>query len=232
MYKHNETWRKDHNCTFCTCWNGEPKCITHYCDVKESKVKDNGTASCVKDEKFFKHEESWIDEDKCSECKCFNGECGHFVVVKNNSENIPGEITCDPKPCNENRLPKLGECQPLITCNKQCSNGFKLNKNGCEICKCNPSKLSTDQIIKKYNITYVKLLKILDGYNRSRTSNSDCSSASSTAAPTVITDTTPMQTVVLIRRNHDEGTARPETMITTTFLPEEGKCVFCAGTVL
>lgn len=80
MYKHNETWRKDHNCTFCTCWNGEPKCITHYCDVKESQVKDN--VSCVRNEKFFKHGESWTDEDKCSKCKCLNGKSALFTVKR------------------------------------------------------------------------------------------------------------------------------------------------------
>ncbi|XP_066260266.1 cysteine-rich motor neuron 1 protein-like isoform X1 [Euwallacea similis] len=207
MYRHNDTWLKDRGCTICTCLNGELKCISHYCDFKESQIKNNGTASCTKDNRLYNHLENWTEVDECSECFCENGE-----------------ITCTSRPCEDPKeSSNVGECQTLFNCNKQCANGLRINKKGCEICKCNPSKVSPE-LLTKYNITLGELLNILEDYSKSRTSTSASDESSSLEGSTSTTTerVTPMPTVVIIRRNgNDQKAAIRETVITPAFLPKD-----------
>ncbi|XP_050312338.1 cysteine-rich motor neuron 1 protein-like isoform X2 [Anthonomus grandis grandis] len=89
VYKHNETWLKEKGCTLCQCLNGEPKCISHYCDVpKEGHIAANESVPCVREERVWNHLEQWQEVDGCTECTCLNGE-----------------ERCDSKPC-ENHEPK------------------------------------------------------------------------------------------------------------------------------
>ncbi|KAL1516936.1 hypothetical protein ABEB36_000765 [Hypothenemus hampei] len=208
MYKHNQTWLKDKGCTSCICSDGELKCISHYCDSKESQIKQNSSQSCIKEKKNYMHLATWTESDECTNCTCLNGE-----------------ITCTSDFC-ESKKEKVGECQPLFRCNKQCSNGFRINKRGCEICKCNPDKVIGPELLTKYNITYGDLLKILDEYTKNR------ASTSTTLAPTTTEKVTPVPTILIIRRNGDEKTVTSETMITPAYKEDPSQWILLAVLVV
>ncbi|CAG9763868.1 unnamed protein product [Ceutorhynchus assimilis] len=169
MYKHNETWLKDRGCTFCTCLNGEPKCISHYCDFKERKIDENISIPipCLFDGKSYAHGENVSLVEQCKLCTCDNGT-----------------MSCLDQSCPDKEVSILGECQPLFDCNKRCSNGFRINKKGCEICKCNPS--NSNSLLSKYNITYSELLDLLNDYKRNKSEPITTSTSTSTPIPTLI----------------------------------------------
>lgn len=193
IYKHNEEWIKEHGCTSCTCINGEANCISHFCEVKESRIHKNETQSCFKDDRVYQHLDTWTEKDGCTFCTCINGmeECNQDI--------------CEKEPIN-----KKNECQPLANCNKTCINGFKINKKGCEICKCNSVKLTQD-ILVKYNITMKDLITIVEDYMNQRTSTSTTST--STPVPTPL--------VEVVSTNSPSDTNRnakffKETLVTST----------------
>ncbi|XP_057672084.1 cysteine-rich motor neuron 1 protein [Diorhabda carinulata] len=151
FHNHSETWTKDEGCTLCTCINGIEKCISHYCDVKVNLVHRNN--SCNSSDNVSRlHLEKWIERDNCTTCLCDNGL-----------------IDCNRELC-EDSIPtttSIAECQPLANCNKTCINGYRINRKGCEICKCNSVKLQQD-ILTRYNISMNDLIKILDEYKTKR----------------------------------------------------------------
>ncbi|XP_044259066.1 cysteine-rich motor neuron 1 protein [Tribolium madens] len=100
---------------------------------------------CHKEGKVYKHDESWM-LDTCTNCTCFNGET---KCIAHTCEVSQGHID---KP----------DCQAL-NCSKVCVDGFKLNKRGCPICKCN-SLNKYDDILHKFNITKSELREILEDY--------------------------------------------------------------------
>lgn len=168
-----------------TCWcyflfysNGNEKCVSHFCySNKETKVhKNNETESCLKNGRSYQHLENWLEKDGCTNCTCFNG-----------TENCSNDL-CDPP------ASKISECQPLAGCNKTCLNGYKINKKGCEICKCNTIKLGQD-ILGKYNITMGDLIAILEDYKNKRTSTTTISTTSTTSATT----TTPVPFIEILK---------------------------------
>lgn len=147
-----------------------------------------------------------------------------FFIPSSNQLNanvFSGEEKCSSKACEAKEASKIGECQTLFNCSKKCLNGFRINKKGCEICKCNPSKVNPE-LLTKYNITYVDLVNLLEDYKSNKTSTT---TTSTTTTPTPTTKSAPqLPTVLIIRRNgNDEKTASPETVITPAYLPEEGK---------
>lgn len=79
---------------------------------------------------------------------------------------------------NQGHLEKQ-ECLPLANCNKVCPQGFKMNKRGCEICKC----AKIEDILRSYNVTEKDLLWILEERFRGKTEASTTSSTSTTVAP-------------------------------------------------
>ncbi|KAJ8922437.1 hypothetical protein NQ315_004384 [Exocentrus adspersus] len=166
IYKHLEKWIKEDGCTYCTCTNGEEMCISHFCEVKESQIQKNETEACFKDETVYQHLETWTEKDGCTYCTCLNG------VEK-----------CTADFCEKEPIHKKNECQPLANCNKTCSNGFKINKKGCEICKCNAFKFT--EILTKYNITMKDLLTIVEDYVSRRTSTTTTSTVPPTVPPSV-----------------------------------------------
>lgn len=207
MYRHNETWLRDHGCTNCTCVDGEQKCISHYCDFKESQINQNVSTPCFRRNKVYEHLQTWTEDDLCTTCTC-----------------LMGEEKCSSEACAYKETAKKGECQPLFDCTKQCPNGFKINKKGCEICKCNPSKVS-QELLTKYNISMGDLINILENYKRDRTSTTPASTTTSTSTSTnTAASTTPMPTVLIIRRNGDDGSvSSTEAMITPAQYPEDDK---------
>ncbi|KAJ8974143.1 hypothetical protein NQ317_000823, partial [Molorchus minor] len=74
---------------------------------------------------------------------------------------------------------KKTECQPLSNCNKTCVNGFKINKKGCEICKCTSVRFTQD-ILGKYNITMKDLIVILDNYANRRAATTTTTTTTTT----------------------------------------------------
>ncbi|KAH1010135.1 hypothetical protein HUJ05_004484, partial [Dendroctonus ponderosae] len=208
MYKHNETWLKDRGCTFCTCLNGEPVCISHYCDVKESQIKENNSAPCFRDTKMFAHLHSWTEENECEE-------------------------KCNSKPCGEKEISNIGECLPLINCNKPCPNGLRLNKLGCEICKCKPARVKSE-LLSKYNITYSELLNLLEDYSKSKTAATSTSIISTIITTTLATSTeknSAMPTVLIIRRDGTDD-KNSGTMITPAFSPKDGSTCWITLSIL
>ncbi|KAJ8974353.1 hypothetical protein NQ317_009424 [Molorchus minor] len=151
IYKHLENWTREDGCTYCTCINGEEKCISHFCEVKESKIQKNDSEPILK------------GRDDCTYCTCTNGE-----------EKCTDEM-CDKTPT----INKKTECQPLSNCNKTCVNGFKINKKGCEICKCTSVRFTQD-ILGKYNITMKDLIVILDNYANRRAATTTTTTTTTT----------------------------------------------------
>ncbi|XP_023310726.1 cysteine-rich motor neuron 1 protein-like [Anoplophora glabripennis] len=159
IYKHLDKWIKEDGCTYCTCMNGEEKCISHFCEVKESQIQKNETQSCFKDDAVYQHLDTWTEKDGCTYCTCLNGV-----------------EECSTDFCEKEPIHKKDDCQPLANCNRTCTNGFKINKKGCEICKCNSVKV-TQNILLKYNITMKDLIAIVEDYMHQRTSTSTTSTS-------------------------------------------------------
>ncbi|XP_063919731.1 cysteine-rich motor neuron 1 protein-like [Zophobas morio] len=121
----------------CNCQRG-----IAFCDKQN---EDESFNLCHKEGRVYKHNESWM-LDNCTNCTCFNGET---KCIAHMCEVLEGHL-------------KKPECQPL-NCSKVCPDGYKLNKRGCQICKCNyPYKY--DDILQKYNITKNQLKDIVDEY--------------------------------------------------------------------
>ncbi|XP_050516147.1 cysteine-rich motor neuron 1 protein-like [Diabrotica virgifera virgifera] len=150
LYSHSATWYKDDGCTACECQNGTPRCIAHYCDsVQENVVHTNET--CTQDGNIHHHTDVWWERDGCTNCTC-----------------ISGHVECNSDQCEqETTTVRINKCPVLENCNKTCLNGFKLNRKGCEICKCNSIRLGQD-ILGRYNISMHDLIKILDDYKNKR----------------------------------------------------------------
>ncbi|KAJ8929278.1 hypothetical protein NQ314_018032, partial [Rhamnusium bicolor] len=201
IYKHLEKWTKEDGCTYCSCMNGEEKCISHYCEVRESQIQNNDAQSCLKEGHVYQHLESWTEKDKCTYCTCLNGidKCTQYF--------------CD----NETTI-KKNECQPLANCNKTCINGFKINKKGCEICKCNNVKF-TQEILNKYNITMKDLLTIVEDYMNQRTSTSSSLSTTTTAITTPTTTANPIATFTTVINNRNAKLSEETAISSTTTEP-------------
>ncbi|ENN70890.1 hypothetical protein YQE_12295, partial [Dendroctonus ponderosae] len=133
-----------------------------------------------------------------------------------------GEEKCNSKPCGEKEISNIGECLPLINCNKPCPNGLRLNKLGCEICKCKPARVKSE-LLSKYNITYSELLNLLEDYSKSKTAATSTSIISTIITTTLATSTeknSAMPTVLIIRRDGTDD-KNSGTMITPAFSPKD-----------
>lgn len=182
MKQHNTTWRTDNDCTECTCLNGDINCISHFCETKEAKIKESTPTSCTRNDNIYEHLKIWIDErDNCTVCQCFNG------VEQCNSTN-----------CAIKETPEVHECRPLSDCNKQCPNGFRLNRRGCEICKCNPTRVG-QELLSKYNISMNDLIHILNDYVREKIDSEE----TNTTSTSTTTTTTPPSILTILK--NDEG---------------------------
>lgn len=103
VYKEQESWTTENGCTMCRCQNGRPKCISHFCEVKESKIK-----------------------------------------------------------------PSI--CPPLTNCYRVCPNGYKVNKKGCQLCKCNNTTVY-NEILDSFNLSVSEIRRILDDYMKNKSMN-------------------------------------------------------------
>ncbi|XP_018321561.1 cysteine-rich motor neuron 1 protein-like [Agrilus planipennis] len=239
MVSHGTSWLEDDECTNCTCFNGETKCISYFCDVLEGKI-DNPSkethASCVTDDITHAHMDSWTSVDGCSHCVCFMGEikctqqpckeesgsksclmegrsydheetwskglctrctctngeisctknesyCNNMCVSKDNvtypekslwKEDDCTSCTCifGNAKCTNICVTTAPDCPPVEPCKKKCEYGYKMNRKGCEICKCrapiNGSSFKEDypilvSVFKKYNLSESDAINILKG---------------------------------------------------------------------
>ncbi|KAG5898375.1 hypothetical protein JTB14_015806 [Gonioctena quinquepunctata] len=200
LYNDLETWTREDGCTECVCKNGIQQCISHFCDVKESYIQMNH--SCFKNDRIYQHSESWIDPDGCTKCTCLKGD------------EICSNELCEPK---FPPIIKADDCQPLANCNKTCLNGFKINKRGCEICRCN-FRLGQD-ILSKYNITLNDLFKLLDDYKQERISTSSTTIATSSSESSFVEIISTVKPVVVVNRANffeDVSSTTPEPVVVPT----------------
>lgn len=131
-YKELEVWTTIDGQT-CQCQGGLSFC---------SKVPEE-KGGCHHEQHVYKHMESWM-VDSCTNCTC-----------------IDGESRCIAHMCeiNESRI-KKPDCLPL-KCNKECPEGYRLNRKGCKICRCVSPKY--EELLHMYNITKIDELRdILD----------------------------------------------------------------------
>ncbi|XP_076264209.1 cysteine-rich motor neuron 1 protein-like isoform X2 [Rhynchophorus ferrugineus] len=192
VYNHTVKWKKEHGCTECECLNGTSKCISHYCEFKEAKIKENESLPCSFNDQIYQHLQTWIDKDNNCTCQCINGT------------NHCNSTTCEIK-----EVPNRNECRPLSDCNKQCSNGYRMNKKGCEICKCNSPLNIIQDIITKYNISTDEATDVLKNYaiNKLKSTTSTESPPTTTSTTTTTstsTTTTEMPLVTLVKRYRAE----------------------------
>ena len=124
MYLHDDTWKASDG-SDCMCENGIALC------KKSPMTVPHTFATCWSGDKIYPHLSSWI-EGTCTNCTCFDGlsKCIAHMCDVNISEF---------------------RCQSLVECKKKCEFGFKINKKGCEVCKCKPViKQSRYQSLETY----------------------------------------------------------------------------------
>ncbi|GJQ77817.1 hypothetical protein Trydic_g16074 [Trypoxylus dichotomus] len=149
-YPHGASWTED-TCTNCTCNHGVAKCIAHLCNVTESIVRKY--EECSYEDHLYQHSQTWITKN-CLKCVCYNG--------------VPN---CEPHSCNTTSEDTGKDCPSLENCKRSCKNGYKVNRRGCEVCKCKivasfvekDSALST--YMKDHNLSENDILVLLNHKN-------------------------------------------------------------------
>ncbi|CAH2017101.1 unnamed protein product [Acanthoscelides obtectus] len=168
----------------CHCISGLSRCSSEKMHQLEKP--------CFVDLKWYANGENWTKEDGCTQCICRNGEqqcISHFCEVKESHiHSSDGDTDAD-----QVAVPSV-ECQPLADCDKSCTNGYKINRHGCEVCMCNepPPVIhdkNTNGILEKYNISMEDLIRILDEYKHSQRFDSSSTSTTTTTTTTSSTST-------------------------------------------
>ncbi|XP_017771671.1 PREDICTED: cysteine-rich motor neuron 1 protein [Nicrophorus vespilloides] len=79
IYSHQDTWMED-SCTNCTCINGKPKCISHFCIVKtEFKKMCPSMSNCTKTcDAGYKQ-----NKNGCEICKCREDPNNKYIKLTN-----------------------------------------------------------------------------------------------------------------------------------------------------
>ncbi|KAF7282520.1 hypothetical protein GWI33_002583 [Rhynchophorus ferrugineus] len=155
----------------------------------------------------------------CDASACPVPPCQWELELVQNGTDVPGlccpiyECTgtnhCNSTTCEIKEVPNRNECRPLSDCNKQCSNGYRMNKKGCEICKCNSPLNIIQDIITKYNISTDEATDVLKNYaiNKLKSTTSTESPPTTTSTTTTTstsTTTTEMPLVTLVKRYRAE----------------------------
>ncbi|KAF5290693.1 hypothetical protein FQR65_LT01983 [Abscondita terminalis] len=227
MYEDGESWSSGDG--KCKCQNG----ISHCSPIDRNKL----FKPCLSGDKVYHHLESWI-EDSCTNCTCENG----------NSKCIAH--MCDIH-ISEVKSPITVECPSLSTCKKVCEHGFRLNKQGCEICKCKIEKViqnkssKLDMLLVEYNLTeddVVNMVKDYLDFEKSKTSEAVSSSTTTTTTTTTSTTLAPSTTVCItqnksVREQHSQDKYNSMDFILETTMSEQssiqnfyaGKTIFMTG---
>lgn len=173
LYSHGDSWSLGD--TQCNCQNGVSVCSS----ITPSEM----SRTCLVENKIFHHNETWV-VDSCTNCTCVHG--------------VPKCIAhmCDVQTSE-------AKCPPMSTCRKVCENGFRLNKQGCEICKCKLVQNKTDRLdalLQEYNLTEEELTNLI----RSRTESEDVQSTGASSTSTSST-TTPSTTICISEHKKGRG---------------------------
>ncbi|KAK4873203.1 hypothetical protein RN001_015232, partial [Aquatica leii] len=172
MYADGEAWSSGGS--KCKCQNGISHCSPEY----GNKL----FKPCLSGDKVYHHLERWV-EDSCTNCTCENG----------NSKCIAH--MCDIH-VSEVKPPFSFECPSMSTCKKVCENGFKMNKQGCEMCKCRMDKVvqnksgKLDLLLTDYNLTEDDVVNMVRDYLDAKKSKSSTTSSTSTTSTTAAPSTT------------------------------------------
>lgn len=148
----------------CKCHNG-----ISLCSEETNLVEDIDRRHCLFNGKVYHHNETW-QQDNCTRCTCADG--------------VPN---CIAHFCQDD-VQKV-ECLPLANCNKICPNGFRINKRGCEICRCAKAS-SLEEILRGYNVTEKDLVRILNERLRAMTMTTTTMAVTTTTASTTSSTTT------------------------------------------
>lgn len=122
----------------CKCLNGILMC-SHVDD-------DSDFSTCLEEKNVYHHLQTWM-RDACTNCTCINGETKCIAHMCN-------VVTKEVKMISH-------ECPPVGYCKRSCKNGYKLDKMGCETCKC---KAPTDKVYVKSD-QYLQLDALFKEYN-------------------------------------------------------------------
>lgn len=128
QYGNGDTWVEG-ACTMYRCENG--------IIFQELKEGCENSHLCFSKGIFYSNGDTW-SEDECTNCTCVNGSAkcmAHFC------KDLPA-VTIRPR----------DECPYLLDCQKQCAFGYRLNRQGCEICKCRqPDAKTVQEIMRAVN---------------------------------------------------------------------------------
>lgn len=102
---------------------------------------------------MYENGQEWNEEDNCTKCICQGGEAK--CITDSCIEEKP-IITIKPK------------CKLLTHCSKTCPGGYKINKEGCPVCKCKTHEVFQNDLltIKKFmfygNLSESDLINIIE----------------------------------------------------------------------
>lgn len=133
-----------------------------FCDqLNEDCVKKNESSTClgldVEEGKYkvYQNDDSWM-RDSCTKCICENGQTRCFPHFCEDVASVTN------RPVNH-------DCPPITSCKRTCVFGYKLNRKGCETCKCKmPDTKWIAEMMKMYNCT-------LDNCDLKKLATSNCS---------------------------------------------------------
>lgn len=168
IYPEGSSWSTPEG--ICKCHNGIELCFERTAPENNEQLHEH--RSCLVSNQLYQHNETWA-QDSCTNCTCVDGDpvcIAHFCEL------------------NQGHLEKA-DCLPLANCNKDCPNGFKMNKRGCEICKCAKGG-TVEDIMRSYNVTEADLVMILEERLKVQESRSTSTSSSTTTTTTTTTSST------------------------------------------
>lgn len=178
LYHNGDEWQED-PCTTCTCFAGAKKCQAHMCVLRcdhPRYVPDECCPLCDATSMVtlpphcpalncsLRCLHGFVrDHNGCYTCQCQAEECvlecpnGYLQDSHGNKlceclalhvgpTACPALMGCQKNCSHGFRLNKVGceickckECRPLVDCNKTCVHGLRTNDRGCPICKCKAS---------------------------------------------------------------------------------------------
>lgn len=141
--------------------------------------------TCLSGGKVYNHLDTW-QKDTCTNCTCYNGEdkcIAHMCDVHTSEVKKPDT------PCVSTAL---------LNCKKVCEFGYKLNKQGREICKCRVPEKSVladkynhlDSLLNQHNLTEADAFLVVKAFLAESTSS---------------TSRTPSSTVCITEGKHSNG---------------------------
>ncbi|KAK5640628.1 hypothetical protein RI129_011439 [Pyrocoelia pectoralis] len=182
LYSDGESWSSGDS--QCNCQSGVSVC--------SPIIPSETSRPCLSPDTIHQHLDTWV-EDSCTNCTCINGvrKCIAHMCDVHVSEVRP----------------PFGGCPSLSTCKKVCEHGFRLNRQGCEICKCKTAAIQNkadklDILLQDYNVTEEELVRLIR--NRAQYEDMQNAKGSSTFATTSSTPA-PSTTICISEHKNNRG---------------------------